>query len=369
MKLIILKNNLLEGLFSVERSVSENINLPILKNILFITENNKIRITATNLELATTHHLSGKIIEEGKTCVPFSIFYNIIRNLNTERIQLEKKDNNLNIKTDNYEAVIYGQNHEDFPIIPTVTSSQPAIVFKNAAFKDAVSKVIIAAQYSEIRPEISGILIKHKDNFLKLVATDSFRLAEETLPSDVYQLKTKDIELIVPLKTAQELLRIVNNEDSDIRMFVDANQVLFKTENQEIISRIIDGQFPDYEAIIPKEIKHEADVNRQELINAVKLTSVFTSRANDIVIRIGENKKFLEVFAAESQLGENRYLVPIKLRGDKFSVVFNWRYLLDGLKIHKTEEIVLGVNGSDKPAVIKSAEDRSIFYVLMPIKS
>jgi DNA polymerase-3 subunit beta len=112
-------------------------------------------------------------------------------------------------------------------------------------------------------------------------------------------------------------------------------------------------------------------VNRQEMINSIRLTSIFTSRANDVTLRVGDNKKFLEVFATESQLGENRYLVPAKLKGEKFSIVFNWRYLLDGLKIFDSDEIFLGINSADdnKPSLIKTLEDKSFIYILMPLKS
>jgi len=374
MKLIILKNNLLEGLFSVEKSVGENTSLPILKNILFSAENNKIKITATNLDLAVIYNLSGKIIEEGKICIPFSLFYNIVKNLNSERIQLEQQKNyHLNIKTDNYEATIYGQNPEDFPIIPTINTKEPNLVFKSKSFKEFVSKVIIAAQYSEIRPEISGLFIYYQNNILKFVATDSFRLAEKILPLESYRVtkKTEKIKAIIPLKTVFELLRIIKDNDSEIELFIDPHQVLFRTEYQDIISRIIDSEFPDYEVIIPKEVKFEVIVNRQEMINSIRLTSIFTSRANDVTLRVGDNKKFLEVFATESQLGENRYLVPAKLKGEKFSIVFNWRYLLDGLKIFDSDEIFLGINSADdnKPSLIKTLEDKSFIYILMPLKS
>lgn len=354
----------------MEKSVGENANLPILKNILFLAENGKIKITATNLDLAVTHTLSGKIIEEGKLCIPFALFYNIVKNLSFERVQLEQKGRHLNIKTDNYEAVVYGQNPEDFPIIPTITIKEPSLVFKNKVFKEYVSKVIVAAQYSEIRPEISGLFIRYQNNDLKFVATDSFRLTEKTLPAESYKAtKPENIKIIIPLKTAFELLRIVNGDDSDTQLFIDSYQILFKTEHQDIISRIIDGEFPDYEAILPKEIKFEAVVSRQEMINSLRLTSVFAGRANDITIKTGDNRKFLEIFATESQLGENRYLVSAKLKGEKFLIVFNWRYLLDGLKIHDSNEVFLGINGSDKPALIRAPEDKSLLYVLMPIKS
>lgn len=367
MKLIILRNNLLESLFSVEKAVSNNPTLPILKNILLTAKNNKIVMIATNLELAVKYHLNGKIIEDGDVSVPFSVFNNIVKNLFTERIQLETNKNVLVLTSDNYEASINGQNSQDFPIIPVVKNTEEFLSFKKPFFKDIISKTIIAAQYSEIRPEISGLFVKYAEGILKLAATDSFRLTEKTLKESDYKTNFKSIELTIPLKTVQETLRIIDDE-GDVSLFIDPTQALFKTEKQEIVSRIINSRFPDYQAIIPKDHKIEIAINRTELINAIRLISTFTSRANDITLKIGENKKFLEVYASDSQLGENRCLVPVKIKGDGFLMIFNWRYLLDGLKIFDSEEVILGMNASDKPMMIKALNNHDIFYIVMPIK-
>ena len=366
MKLIILKTNLVEGLSSVEKAVGNNVNLPILKNILLKADQNKITLTTTNLELAINHYLSGKIIEQGQITVPFFLFNSIIKNLVTEKINLEQKENNLVIQTDNYEATLQGQNADDFPIIPQISDVNSVISVKTDDFKQALSNVIIATQYSEIRPEISGVFLNYQDDQLKLVATDSFRLAEKTLESNIYEASLQETKIIIPLVTAQEVLRVV--KEDDMKIFIDANQIFFKTENLEINSRLIDGRFPDYQMIVPKEFKNEIIINRQEFINAVKLTSTFTNKTNDITIKVGDNEKSLEIIAADSLLGKNIYKIPVKLKGGKFSVVFNWRYLLDGLKVYNEKEIIFGVNNSDKPVILKSAHDKSFFYILMPIK-
>lgn len=370
MKLIILKSNLLEGLGSVERSVGDNTNLPILKNVFLKTENNKIIITSTNLELAIKHSIPGKVIETGSITVPFSIFSSIIKNLNSERVTLEGKDKRLFINTDNYEASVYGQDPKEFPIIPSIQNKKQSIKIDINVFKEALSNVIVASQYSDIRPEISGVLINYKDSKLTLVATDSFRLAEITLETDKVQSNSDEVSVIVPLKTASELLRVINNgKNNFVEIFVDPNQILFKTDTQYIISRIIDGKFPEYQTIIPKQTKTEVVINKQELLSAVNLTKVFAGRASDITIKTGDNKKFLEIYSVDNVLGENRYKIPVKLKGDKFSVAFNWRYFLDGLKIYRGEEVILGVSAPDRPVIIRSAGEPLLLYVVMPIKT
>jgi DNA polymerase-3 subunit beta len=368
MRLIILNNKLKEALHSVGGVIGDNLNLPILKNILIKTEDNKINISATNLELAITYWALGKIIENGSLTVPLSILANIINNLTSERITLENKNYNLLIKTDNYEATVQGLNPEDFPIIPQINHLNKFIKINSKIFKDALLKIINTIQYSEIRPEINSALFSYQIDYLKLTGTDSFRLAEKTIAADQFKSNFEEsFEVIIPLKTIQEVLRVVPDE-RELDIFINQNQILLKTEEQEIISRLIDGKFPDYQSIIPQELKTELVIDRSELINALKLTSIFSGRVNEIKLKIGENKKFLEIYSADSTLGENHYLLPAKINGHTLTVSFNCRYLLDGIKPLEDKEIILGLNSDNQPAVIKATGEKSWFYILMPIK-
>jgi DNA polymerase III subunit beta len=370
MKLIILKTNLVEGLIAVEGSVSSDANLPILKNVLIGAEGGEITITSTNLELATRRVVSGKIIEAGTTTVPFLIFNNIIKNLNTERVMLEKRDKNLVVTTDNYEASVFTQNPKDFPIIPTIQNKKKSVKVSAGILKEALSDAAVAAQFSDIRPEISGVLFNLSEKKATLVATDSFRLAEITLGADQFRSNLGEAKVIVPLKTTTEILKILNIEkEGDAEIFIDKNQILFEVGNSQVISRLIDGNFPDYQAIIPRDTKNEISLKREEMIEAIKLTRVFAGRANDVTLTVGDNKKFLEIYSGEASLGENRYRIPIKLKGDKFKINFNWRYLMDGLKVYKGEEIILGINDPERPVVVKNPSEPFLLYVVMPIKA
>lgn len=370
MKLIILKSNLKESLNAVERAISENANLPILKNVLLKTYNNKIKIAATNLDLAVTKYTSGKIVEEGGVTIPFGTFQSLVSNSDNERIIIETDKNNLIFKTDNYNAKVQGINHEEFPIVPRIENEENFIEIEAPIFKEAVQKVLSAAQISEIRPEISGILFDFQITQLKLVATDAFRLAQKTIGNN--QLKTNfknGFKVIVPLKTVSEAVRIFP-DNQPIKIYLDSSQILFKNEDLELISRLIDGEYPDYEQIIPKGTDTEATINKEQLVNAIKLASTFSGRTNDIKVKMNDTKKVLEVYSANQYLGENNYLIPVKMRGDSFNeLAFNWRYFLDGLKIIEGENLVFGANGTSKPSVIKSTDDGSYFYILMPIKN
>lgn len=369
MKIIVLKENLKNGLNSIERSIAEHSTLPILKNILIKTENNKTNISATNLELAVTHSLTGKIFENGAATVPLKIFTSLINNLPTERINLEKNNYNLIIKTDNYEAVIQGTNPDDYPIIPKINPSFSLIKINSGIFREGLSKIINAAQFSEIRPEISGVLLNYQCDNLKLTATDSFRLAEKTISENQFVSNlNKPFKLIIPLKTTYEILRNIKN-NGDLEIFFDNNQILFKTGDLEIISRLIEGNYPDYQSIIPKEITTELIINRDEFMNALKLASVFSGRNNDVKLKVYDNKKTLEIYSADINYGENRYLIPVKTSGPAVNIAFNLRYLIDGLKCYDSKEIIFGINNDNKPSIIKSNQDNLFFYIIMPIKN
>ncbi|TSC95810.1 MAG: DNA polymerase III subunit beta [Parcubacteria group bacterium Athens1014_26] len=366
MKIIILRDNLKEGLNTIGRAITENANLPILKNILIKTHNNKIKLVATNLELAITHLISCKVIEDGGVTIPFSVLNNIVINSDSERINLESINNNLIYKTDNYEANIQGLSEDEYPIIPKIDNIETCIKIDATIFKNSLLKVINSAQVSEIHPEISGILFNFQTSNLKLVATDSFRLAEKSLFEKDYKSNLhKGFNVIIPLKIAQEVIRVV--PDGELVICVDLNQVLFKTDGVELISRVIDGNYPNYEQIIPKEFETECLLSREQFLNAVKLVSNFTGKVNDIKIKTTEGGKSLEVFSNNSYLGENKYLIPAKIKGENFNISFNWRYLMDGLKNFDSEELIFAVN-KERPAILKSGQDFSYFYILMPIK-
>jgi len=367
MKLVVLRNNLKTGLDTVGRAVGANLNLPILGNILVKAESNQIRFSATNLEMAITKTIYGKIIEDGVTTVPYSVLSNIISNLVSERVNIETKHNNLLITTDSYEATLQSTPDNEFPIIPKLKESKELIKLNSTTLKDAINKVIVAAGISDLRPEISGVLLIGEQSVIKLVATDSFRLAEARIVKNQFtNTFEQGVKAIIPLKTTQEALRVIK-DDEEVTIRIDNGQILFQTSDTEVVSRLIDGKFPDYEAIVPKSVDTEILVGRDEFAGAVKLTGSFTSKVSDVRIKI-KDKKAVEIYSSDISLGENNYLIPAKITGEPMELAFNWRYLLDGTKTVAGKQIILGLNNNNKPALIKSPGDTSCFYVLMPIR-
>ena len=369
MKLILLKSNLLNALKSVEKAVGNGSRLPVLQSIhcAATKKDSKIVFTATNLEIAIRHTIQGKVLEEGNIIIPFNILYSIINSLVAEKIHIEQRNKTITITADNYEATINIGELEEFPIIPTINNTQVALKIKTEDLLESISQALTATQYSEIRPEINGIFFLYDNQQLTLVGTDSFRLVEKTIDQNKTQSALENgTSFIVPLQTMESVLKII--KDGEVEILIDSNQALFRTENKQLITRLVDGTFPDYKLIIPKENETEIFLERAEFINAVRTVKTFSGRAHDVVLQI--EKKVLEVRSAESTLGENTYRIPIRTKGkqQKIEISFNWHYLLDGLRMYKGDEIILGLSGAEKPVMIKNREEQQLIYVVMPIR-
>lgn len=367
MKVIILRSNLKEIISAAERLTGENLNLPILKSFLIKAEENRLTISSTNLELGITVTTSAKIIEPGTVAVPASFFSSIVSNLSSERLDISKKNSSLEIHADNYEAEIPLSAAEEFPIIPKIENQNLFIEINSLIFTDALEHVSTAVQFSDFRPEISGVLFDFQIDDLTLAGTDSFRLAEKKLSKNLFSSNhEKGFKAIIPFRAVQEIIRIFG-KNVPLRLYFDSTQVMVKNEGSELISRLIDGNFPDYSVIVPKEFETNADVEREELMNALKLSGIVGQTVPDVKIYIGENRKNLEILSSEKSVGKMKSLLPAKITGKPVNVLFNWRYLFDGLKGFKEKTVTLGLNGESKPAMIKS-EDSSYFYILMPVK-
>src|SRR3989344_1267076 len=327
MKVIIIKNNFKKGLDAVTKISNEKINLPILKNVLLVAEDTTLKLSATNLEMGVTFYCSAKIIEPGKVTVPAALLSSLINNLTSEVVSLTLEGSNFFIKTDNYEASIQTLPPEDFPIIPSLSEEEGGIEFSIPFIKEAFQQVLAATQFSDLRPEINGILFVFSDNKIKLVGTDSFRLAERViLTSDFSTSVSLDIQAIIPLQTIQDFIRI-SNESGRVSLFFNSNQILFKTEEFIIISRLIEGIFPHYEPIIPKTTEAEAIISSEELLNALRVTSVLSSKIHDVTLSL-KNQGVVTIFSTQQGIGANTYTLPIIIKGGEMDVTFNSNYLM-----------------------------------------
>lgn len=366
MNSILIKDKLKEGVDVVSRITGEHPTLTVLKNILIEARKDKIQLTGTNLEIGIQYTIPGKVSQEGAITVPAAVFNQLLGTLSEDRVVLSVKDATLEVTTDSYTAKIQGISAEEFPLIPKIESEEEYIAIEADVLRDAISSVLAASQFSELRPELNAIYFHFGMDKIVLAATDSFRLTEKTIMDNEFtSALDEEYTVLIPLKTSQELVRILKK--GEVRIIRDDHQVLFITQEARIISRLVDGAFPDYHAIIPKDFQAELTLDREEFINAVKLTGVFGSAVPEISLRAAANEKGVELSARDEKLGENHYILPAKMKGDLQEVNFNWRYLLDGLKSLDAKEIIFGVNEENKPAILRAQSDPTFFYIVMPI--
>lgn len=363
-------NKLKEAVENSERVITRNLTLPILNNLLIKAEKTGVTISATNLEIGVKCWFSCKVEKQGEISVPAKILSGIVNNINTDNIQLDAKDETtLNIKAGNYKGELKGHPAKDFPIIPKIERQQ-TIKINAADLSSGIGKTIPFTSVSETRPEITGILFhkeKNQESF-NIVSTDSFRLAEKKVfIKDIF--KREEFSFIIPQKTASEILKLSGGK-GEIEIIASKNQIALKTPQNELISRLIDGNYPDYENFIPRDFKTEILADKEELIKAIKLVSLLSSRINDIRLSINNGEKqTLSVFAKDPDLGENKTSVDIQLTGAPIEVNFNWHYLLEGLQHIEGKKVNLKFVDNTKPALVRSPEDTTYVYIVMPIRA
>lgn len=368
MELIVIKSNLKEGLSIIQGGVGESLNLPVLRYAILEAEQDKIKLTATNLELSITSMVSGKVIEGGKVGVPVGTLLSLINNIQTERISLQSKKGQVTLKTDNYEASIQSIPVDDFPVIPTLKEKSLFFEINGEEFKESLAQVAVATQFSDLRPELNSILFDFSIDSLKLAATDSFRLSERTISNTHIKTNLEErFRALIPLRACYELIKIISGE-GEVGIYFSGNQVFFESDKFELVSRLTEGNFPDYTQVLPKKYVSEVVVNREKLMNGLKLAGVFGGQSNEARIKILPGAKTLEVESSSQDIGDNRYVLPVKATKETSGVAFNGRYLLDALKAIKTEDVFIGINEEERRAsLVKSSTNDAYLYILMPI--
>ena len=373
MKLTILKEKLNEGLKLNEKLTRKTFSLPILQNCLLETEKNFLKISSTNLETGINYWSLAKIEREGKICIPTKILTQIIDFLPLEKITLFEENFLLNIENENYKTQINGVSPEEFPIIPQPQSIEP-IFLENSLFCKNLSSVAKIPMPSSARPEISGILISFKENTVEMVATDSFRLANKKI--FLSENFSKKISFILPQISAREILNIFSQEEGEIKIYYSPSQVWFETQMVETehpkiqyTSRLIEGEYPNYEEIIPKKFSTQIEVKKEEFLKHVKAASLLSGKNNEIKFKIDPKKEIIQISSQSPNLGRYESLTKGKIKGDELEIVFNWRFLIDGISEIETEEFIFSFTSTEGPAILKPLGKEDYFYILMPIKT
>jgi len=373
MKFEILKENFKNGISLAEKIVGKNLALPILDNILIKTEDNFLNLNSTNLETAIRVWILAKIIKNGKTVIPAKFLSNFISSLPEEKISVEEKNNSLYIECKNYKTNIQGFNAEEFPLIPEFKDLE-YLEIDNKTLCQGLSQVVDIAFLSQSRPEISGIYFNFSKNIVKIVATDSFRLAEKSISLE--NPVKRDAFFILPQKPAKEILNILENKEGKTKIYILPNQTMFEFPMEEfphpqvqIISRLIEGEYPNYQEIIPSDFKTKILVRRDEFLYQIKTASLFSGKLSEVKIKINPKEKDIQIFSQDPEIGQNQSSLLAKIEGDQIEVSFNHKFLTDGLLKIKSSEVLLGISKEDGACVLKPVGDLSYIYVVMPIKS
>lgn len=373
MKVEVLKNNIKTGLNIVEKVVGKNTSLPILDNVLITTEDNFILLTTTDLETAIKYWVLSKITKKGKAVVPVRFISNFISLLPEEKIYLEEKKQNLLLECKNYKTQIQGFNPEDFPLIPEIKDHE-FLTVNNKNFCTGLTQIVDIASPLQTRPEISGIYLLFSKDTLKIVATDSFRLAEKTI--SIENKNKKDYALILPQKSVREIINTLGEKEGNLKVCFSSNQILFEFPIKEmghpqmqIFSRLIEGEYPNYQEIIPQKFKTNIIAKKEEFLNHIKTASLFSGKINEIKFIIDPVKKSIEISAHNPDIGESKSNLAVKVEGEPMEISFNYKFLIDGILNIKSSEIAFNLSSEDGPCVLKPIGDSNYIYVVMPIKS
>lgn len=366
MELIVTQENFARALSAVGRVASTKTQLPILSNILLRTDGNRLLVAATNLEVATTQYIGAKITKPGAITVPARLISEFVSSLPKESIELKVINNNIHLKSGNYTSIINGVIADDFPELPTINESDSVNYSINIEdFKQAVSQTIITASSDSTRPVLTGVYWHSHDGQLFLAATDGYRLSERRL------VETKsEVSAIIPVQTLQEVLRTIVEDSDMVDILFDETQVRFRINEAEIISRLVDGNFPDYRQLIPKKSDVTAVVDKQEFVRVTKIAGLFARESGgSVTLTVDKDKKTVSLHSIASEMGENTSELTATVNDDG-QITLNSRYLAEALSVLDDTTLEIGFSGKLSPCIIKSTnKDTNYYHVIMPLKS
>ncbi|MCC6323577.1 DNA polymerase III subunit beta [Candidatus Nomurabacteria bacterium] len=363
MKIECTTNKIKNAIIQAERITGKNLTLPVLGSILLIANQKLLTIRATNLSIGVDIKIPVKIKEEGIVAIRGDILSNLFSNTTKDNIvTFESVDNTLHVTLDNNKSVIKTIPHEDYPTLPIVSGNE--FVISSKKLTEGLKSVYYSASISDIKPEIGSVYIYPEDDNLFFVATDSFRLAEKKI-----KLKQHlDFSgFLLPYKNVVEIIKIFDNINEDITITINKNQASITTPNLYFTTRLVDAVFPDYKQIIPKEYTTTATILKQDFINSLKISNIFSDKFNQITIKIDPNKKVFELLSKNNDIGENTTNVQTALTGEGVEVNFNYKYITDAFQSINTDSITIFLYGNTKPTVIKPVGDNTFMYLVMPM--
>jgi len=363
MKLTVTQENLARALSTVSRIASSRGSLPILSNVLLRTSSNQLYMAATNLDLAISETIGAKVTQEGSITVPARLMQDYVSSLPNGTLQLEVIDNKLHISTEHHNSSINGTPADDFPVMPVIENSE-TLGMPGLAFKQSLSQVLFAASNDEARPVLTGLYLYSKDGQLFAAATDSYRLAEKRI------IKTeRDLKILIPASSLAEVLRVMKDDVDEVTISYDEQQALISLGSVEIVTRLIEGVYPDYRKLLPSSYETTATAERKDLQEITKVSSLFAREAaGGVTMSIEAEQKQISIRSIASQVGENTAIADAEATGDAV-ITMNSRYILDGLSAFEGTKIAVNVNGKLDPCVFTDPDNDDYLHVVMPVKS
>lgn len=361
MKFKVEKDILVKGIDMIQNVISSRSTLPILSNFLLEAQKDSVRLTATDLNIGISCVIPVNSVETGSVTIPARRFSNIIKELSETSLEVTTKKNNIvTIETKNCLFKIIGLPADEFPKLPEFKDKE-VIQLEQAVLKQMLNVTAFAVSIDEARYILNGILFKLSQNTLSLVATDGKRLAIST--RKIKQAVSKEVRIIIPIKTIQELARNLN-DSGDVSLVVGQNQVLFDFKDSIIISRLIEGEFPDYSQVVPPPAESKISVNREQFLLAIRRAALLaTPDYQAVKFEVFSSK--MVVSKSTPDVGESREEVPIQYNGKELVVGFNPVYLIDVLKNISVENVELELTGSEKPGVIRCD---NYVYIVLPMR-
>jgi DNA polymerase-3 subunit beta len=362
MKLRVTQEKLAHALLLVGRVATSRAALPVLANVLLKAENNQLLIVATNLEIAISQTLTGKIEKTGSLTVPARLFSDYITSLPQDSVDLETDGAKLKIKSGSYSSTINGVSAEEFPTLPSIKGGQSFSV-DAGELKNALQETVFTASNDETRPVLTGAFIHTFEKQVYIASTDSYRLAQKQLETK----PSKEFKLIVPANALGDVQRIIGDGSGEVKIKYDDTQVQFIFQDSQLITRQIDGAFPEYRQLIPDKSDVSMKIDRNELLNITKVAALFAREsAGSITLEVTNNT--VSITSVASQVGENNSQAQAKTKGEG-KVTLNSRYLIEALNVVTGNEVEFRFSGKVSPCVLTAKNDPNYLHIIMPLKS
>lgn len=374
MKISCLQENLSKGLSIVGRAVASRSSLPVLSNVLLSTDEGRLRLAATNLEIGINCWVGAKIEEDGATTVPARLLTDFVNSLPSGQIDMDLsvRTQSLNLRCARFEANIKGIDAQEFPVVPTAEGSEESIELEAETLRQMIGRVVFAAATDESRPILTGVLATFEGDRLTMAAADGYRLSVQSMP--LGKAVAEKISVIVPARALTELARISADQEDPIQVFItpNRNQVLFHMRDVDLVTQLIEGRFPDYRQIIPSAHSNRAVIDVDSFLKASRVSHLFARDAANIVrLEMAPGDDLmpgrLTLAATSNELGDNVGQLDATVDGESIEIAFNAKYLIDVLSVLNAAQVALETSSASSPGVLRVLGEEDFVHVIMPM--